>query len=67
MCETTFPYTQPYFATTRTAAFGKPVFCDFTLFFSVTFNLHTEKSEKAVLRTVNRAHDLVVKCAVYIF
>ena len=27
----------------------------------MTFNLHTEKSEKAVSRTLNRVRDLVVK------
>ncbi|WP_288167648.1 hypothetical protein, partial [Ruminococcus sp. CAG:379] len=37
------------------------VFGDFTLFFSTTFNPHTEKSEKAVSRTLNRVRDLVVK------
>ena len=57
---TTFPHTQPYFAITRIATFGKSFFCDFTLFFSVTFNLHTEKSEKAVPRTLNRVRELVV-------
>lgn len=58
---TTFPHTQPHFAITRIATFGKSVFCDFTLFFAVTFNPHTEKSEKAVSRTLNRVLDLVVK------
>lgn len=57
----TFPHTQRYFANTRIATFGKSVFCDFTLFFSTTFNPHTEKSEKAVSRTLNRVRDLVVK------
>jgi hypothetical protein len=31
----------------------------------VTFNPHTEKSKKAVSRTLNRVRDLVVKCLVY--
>ena len=58
---TTYLHTQPHFAITRIATFGKSVFCDFTLFFSVIFNLHTEKSEKAVSRTLNRVLDLIVK------
>lgn len=44
-----FPHTQRYFAITQIASFGKSIFCDFTLFFAMTFNPHTEKSEKAVL------------------
>ena len=58
---TTFPHTQPYFAIAQIAIFDWSVFCDFTLFFSTTFNPHTEKSEKAVSSTLNRVRDLVVK------
>lgn len=60
-CLTTFPHTQPHFAITRIATFGHSIFCDFTLFFSVAFNLHTEKLKKAVSRTLNRVRDLAVK------
>ena len=60
-CFTTYPHTQRHFANTRITTFGKSVFSDFTLFFTMTFNPHTEKSEKAVSRTLNRVRDLVVK------
>lgn len=58
---TPFPHTQRYFAITRIAIFDWSIFGDFTLFFTMTFNPHTEKSEKAVSRTLNRVRDLVVK------
>lgn len=55
-----FP-TQPHFPIPPTAIFDKSIFCEFTLFFPMTFNPPTEKSEKAVSRTLNRVLDLVVK------
>ena len=58
---TTYLHTQPHFVITRIATFGHSIFCGFTLFFTMTFNPHTEKSEKAVSRTLNRVRDLAVK------
>ena len=58
---TTFPHTHRYFAIIEIAIFDYSIFSDFTLFFAMTFNPHTEKSEKAVSRTLNRVRDLAVK------
>ena len=56
-----FPTLTPIFQSPPTAIFDYSFFFDFTLLFPMSFNPPTEKSEKAVSRTLNRVLDLVVK------